>query len=317
MSKKILVTGSAGFIGSHLVESLLNDGFEVVGVDNFDPFYDPRIKKINIEGFIKNQRFCLETVDIRNSVKLSKVFGKHHFSHCIHLAARAGVRPSIQDPALYHDVNIQGTLNLLNLCRDFEVENFIFGSSSSVYGKRNRVPFSEVDALLSPVSPYAATKIAGEALCHVYHDLYGIRMSCLRFFTVYGPRQRPEMAIHKFIRAIDRGKVLTLFGDGRSSRDYTFFSDIIQGIRACLNGRWSYEIFNLGDSKAISLIQLVRLIEKRLAKKAKIRWMSDQPGDVPKTFADISKARKTLGYNPQVEIGQGIDLFCHWFRENG
>ncbi len=310
---KILVTGGAGFIGSHLIEALLDQKHHVVCLDSLDPFYDVRLKKENLKLFKDHPHFQFIKGDIRNKKTLSKIFSQNRFQACIHLAARAGVRPSIQDPALYADVNVNGTLNLLEEARIHKLDHFIFASSSSVYGRRNGVPFSEEDALLSPVSPYAATKIAGEALCHVYHDLYKIRMSVLRFFTVYGPRQRPEMAIHKFTRAIHEGKPLTLFGNGNTSRDYTFISDIVQGILYVLNGKWSYEIFNLGDSKTISLIQLVHLIEANLKKKAKIQWMKDQAGDVPITCADISKAKKLLNYDVKVPIEDGIKYFCNWF----
>ncbi len=312
---KILVTGGAGFIGSHLIEALLDQRHSVVCLDSLDPFYDIKLKKENLKLFKDHVRFQFVKGDIRNKKTLSNLFLKNRFQACIHLAARAGVRPSIQDPVLYADVNVNGTLNLLEEARIHQLDHFIFASSSSVYGRRNGVPFSEEDALLSPVSPYAATKISGEALCHVYHDLYKIRMSVLRFFTVYGPRQRPEMAIHKFTRAIHEGKPLTLFGDGNTSRDYTFISDIVQGILSVLNGKWAYEIFNLGDSKTISLIELVRLIEANLKKKAKIQWMKDQAGDVPITCADISKAKKLLKYDVKVPIEDGIRFFCEWFLE--
>lgn len=314
---KIMVTGGVGFIGSHLIQALLDRGHFVVCLDNFDPFYDIRIKKKNLELFKNHPRFKFVQADICNRGAISKVFAAHRFETCFHLAAKAGVRPSIEDPGSYAEVNVQGTLHLLEEARLHGVKHFVFASSSSVYGRRNRIPFDETDALLSPVSPYAATKIAGESLAHVYHDLYQMKMTVLRFFTVYGPRQRPEMAIHKFARAINEGKPLTLFGQGSSSRDYTYISDIVQGLVNVLEGRWSYEIINLGDSKTVPLIKLVNLIEKNLGKKAKIKWMKDQPGDVPITCANISKAKKLLGYSVKVPIEEGIKRFCEWFLKQG
>lgn len=313
---KILVTGGAGFIGSHLIGELLSDKASIVCFDNFDPFYDPKIKKNNLKPYLKHPRFKLIKGDLRNRAQISRLFASHRFDVCVHLAAKAGVRPSIQDPFVYHEVNVEGTLNLLEEAREHKLGHFIFGSSSSVYGKRNKIPFSEEDALLSPVSPYASTKISGEALCHVYHELYGIRMTLLRFFTVYGPRQRPEMAIHKFTRAIYEGKAIAFYGDGSSIRDYTYVTDIIQGIKGALNGNGSYEVFNLGDSKTVTLYQLVELIEKNLNRKAKLRKMTDQAGDVPVTCANIDKAKRLLGYEPRVLIADGIQRFCEWFLEN-
>lgn len=314
--KRILVTGGAGFIGSHLIGDLLADETSVVCFDNFDPFYDPKIKRGNLKPYLKHPRFTLVKGDLRNRKHLPELFSNDHFDVCVHLAAKAGVRPSIQDPAIYHEVNVEGTLNLLEEARKHKLEHLIFGSSSSVYGKRNRIPFSEEDALLSPVSPYASTKISGEALCHVYHELYGIRMTLLRFFTVYGPRQRPEMAIHKFTRMIYEGKEIPFYGDGTSIRDYTYVTDIVQGIKGAIQGNWPYEIFNLGDSKTVRLSELVSLIEKNLNRKAQLKKMSDQAGDVPVTCANIDKARRLLGYEPRVPIADGIQQFCQWFLEN-
>ncbi|MBI1882712.1 MAG: GDP-mannose 4,6-dehydratase [Chlamydiae bacterium] len=313
---RILVTGGAGFIGSHLIGELLKENHSVVCVDNFDPFYDVEIKKENLKLHSHHPHFTFIEADIRKREELSPVFRAHDFDACIHLAAKAGVRPSIQDPVGYYEVNVDGTLHLLEEACSHQLNHFIFGSSSSVYGERNQTPFSEEDALLSPISPYAATKIAGESLCHVYHKLYGIGMTLLRFFTVYGPRQRPEMAIHKFTREIFEGQELTLYGDGSSQRDYTYVTDIVQGILACLRGRGSFEIFNLGDSKSIALIKLIGLIEEGLGRKAKIKKMKNQPGDVPITCANISKARKFLDYKPHVPIEEGIQRFCKWFLEN-
>jgi UDP-glucuronate 4-epimerase len=314
--KRVLITGGAGFIGSHLIKELLSKQISVVCLDNFDPFYDPEIKKKNLKAFKDDKRFKFVKGDIRNRNTLSKLFSAHRFDACIHLAAKAGVRPSIQDPFSYHEVNVDGTLNLLEEARLHHLDHFIFGSSSSVYGRRSQVPFSEEDPLNSPVSPYASTKISGESLCHVYHELYGIRITSLRFFTVYGPRQRPEMAIHKFTRAIYDEKVLTLFGDGSSLRDYTYVTDIVQGILAALAGRWSYEVINLGDSDSVPLMKLIGLIEKNLGKKANLKRMKDQAGDVPVTCADISKANRLLNYHPKIRIEEGIQKFCQWFMEN-
>ncbi|MBI1871494.1 MAG: GDP-mannose 4,6-dehydratase [Chlamydiae bacterium] len=312
---KILVTGGAGFIGSHLIGELLAKRHSIVAIDNFDPFYDIHLKKENIKLYQNESRFKFLEIDIRNRKMLSNVFASHRFDVCIHLAAKAGVRPSIQDPVSYYSTNVDGTLNLLEEARLHKLDHFIFGSSSSVYGKRNQIPFTETDALLSPISPYAATKIAGESLCHVYHELYGIRMTLLRFFTVYGPRQRPEMAIHKFTRMVDQGDTLTLYGDGSSIRDYTYVTDIVQGMTAALKGEWGYEIFNLGDSKTVPLNHLIYLIEKNLGKKAKIKKMKDQAGDVPMTFANIAKANHSLNYLPKINIEEGIKNFCQWFLE--
>jgi len=313
---KILVTGGAGFIGSHLIGELLAGGHTVVCMDNFDPFYDVAIKRKNLKLHSDHARFIFVEGDIRNRAQVTRVFSEHRFDACVHLAARAGVRPSIQDPVLYCGVNVEGTINLLEEARLHRLDHFVFGSSSSVYGKRSVVPFSEKDPLHSPASQYAATKIAGESLCHVYHDLYGMRVTSLRFFTVYGPRQRPEMAIHKFTRLIHEGKEVQVYGDGQSSRDYTFVTDIVQGIMGVLKGGWQYEVLNLGDSKSVPLIYLVNLIEKNLGKKANIKWMPDQPGDVPTTCADISKANRLVQYQPKIVIEEGIQRFCRWFLEN-
>lgn len=312
----ILVTGGAGFIGSHLTAALLSRRHRVVCLDNLDPFYDPAIKRANIKPYKNHAKYTFVKGDICDRKTVSKIFKMHRYDVCIHLAAKAGVRPSIDDPYAYERVNVLGTLNLLEEAGRARTSHFIFGSSSSVYGVRNTVPFSEDDALLSPASPYAGTKISGEALCHVYHHLYGLKATVLRFFTVYGPRQRPEMAIHKFVRAIWNDEPVTIYGDGSARRDYTYVSDIIGGILAALEGPWRFEIINLGDSRATSLSNLVELIECCLGKKAKFRRMADQPGDVPVTFAEISKARRLLEYDPQVGIEEGIGLFCKWFREN-
>ncbi|MFZ5995164.1 MAG: GDP-mannose 4,6-dehydratase [Thermodesulfobacteriota bacterium] len=312
----VLVTGGAGFIGSHLVEKLLGTE-EVVCVDDFNDFYDPAIKRRNLETALQSRDFHLRQGDIRDLSFMEGVFRKFPLTEVIHLAARAGVRPSLNDPLLYEDVNGRGTLNILELCRKYDVKRFIYGGSSSVYGINNKVPFSEDDDISRPVSPYAATKRANELMCYTYHHLYGIHVTVLRFFTVYGPRQRPEMAIHKFTRLIDEGLEVPLYGDGSSRRDYTYVDDIIQGVMAARASTaiGPYDIFNLGESRTTELRKLVALIEDALGKKARIKWLPDQPGDVPVTYADISKSKGLLGYNPQVTVEEGVPLFVKWYQE--
>lgn len=313
-----MVTGSAGFIGSHVVDKLLGAGKRVVGVDNFDPFYDPAIKRRNMEHNRNHDGFVFYNADIRDKKQMGEVFEdfeENEVGTVIHLAARAGVRPSIDDPLLYADVNINGTMNLMELCKEREVENFVFGSSSSVYGINEKIPFSEADVVDRSISPYAASKKACELFCYTYHHLYDIHIACLRFFTVYGPRQRPEMAIHKFTRLIDHGKEIEMYGDGASRRDYTYISDIVDGIIATLDKKFDYEVINLGNSSVVELRYLIRLIEENLGKEARIKRLPDQPGDVPVTYADISKAKKLLGYNPRVGIEEGVGRFVEWYRE--
>lgn len=310
----ILITGGAGFIGSHLVEKLLETE-EVICIDDFNDFYDPGIKQSNLQQSMKIARFHLREGDIRDLSFLERVFKEFPITEVIHLAARAGVRPSLQDPILYEEVNGRGTLNLLELCRQFGIGKFIFGGSSSVYGINSKVPFSEEDDICKPVSPYAATKRSNELMCYTYHHLYGISCCILRFFTVYGPRQRPEMAIHKFTRLIDTGMEVPLYGNGASRRDYTYIDDIIQGVSAARSKDYFYDIFNLGESETTELRELVALIEDALGKKALIKNMPDQPGDVPVTYADISKSREMLGYNPRIKVKEGIPLFVEWYRK--
>lgn len=310
----VLVTGGAGFIGSHLVEKLV-DIEEVVCVDDFNDFYDPGIKRHNLQPVIRSQNFHLRPGDIRDLPFLERVFREFRLTEVIHLAARAGVRPSLKDPLLYEDVNGRGTLNLLELCRKYQVKKFILGGSSSVYGVNNKIPFSEEDEVSTPVSPYAATKRANELMCYTYHHLYAIQVTVLRFFTVYGPRQRPEMAIHKFTRLIDEGLEVPVYGDGSSRRDYTYIDDIIHGIMAARAKDFPYEIFNLGESRTTELNKLVALIEQALAKRAGLKKLPDQPGDVPVTYADISKSKKILGYNPRIPVEEGIPLFVEWYRK--
>jgi UDP-glucuronate 4-epimerase len=309
----VLVTGGAGFIGSHVVERLLDRHDKVVVLDDFNDFYDPAVKRRNVAAF--SQRVQVVEADIGDTAKLRETFQRGRFDTIVHLAARAGVRPSLAQPQLYTQVNIVGTQNLLELAREFAVKKFVFGSSSSVYGVNEKVPFAEADPIFNPISPYAATKLAGEALCHVYHHLYGLDIVCLRFFTVYGPRQRPDLAIHKFTRAIAAGKPIEIFGDGTSARDYTYVDDILQGVLACLDRKLGYAIINLGESRTVKLLELVGLIEKALGKTASLQRLPPQPGDVPITYADISKAREVLGYRPQVGIEEGIARFVDWFKK--
>jgi UDP-glucuronate 4-epimerase len=318
--KRALVTGGAGFIGSHLCQRLLQEGYEVACLDNFDAFYDPAIKRRNLEEIKASegaQGFQLVEGDIRDKGLLDDLFRRSSFGLVIHLAARAGVRPSIQQPLLYEEVNVAGTLNLLEACREFGVRDLIFGSSSSVYGKNRKVPFAEEDRLEAMISPYAVTKRAGELFCYAYHHLYGLNISCLRFFTVYGPRQRPEMAIHKFARLIQNGEKIPVFGDGTSRRDYTYIDDIIGGIMGAVRNLRGYDIFNLGESKTVPLRELIFLLEQSLGKKAEVEELPEQPGDVPITYADISNARRFLDYNPRVGIEEGVERFVRWFRDKG
>ena len=309
---RILVTGGAGFIGSHLVEKLLGVGHEVVIVDDFNDFYDPQIKQANIAGFAKDVAVC--HVDLRENDSVRTVFSREKVDVVVHLAARAGVRPSIQSPRLYYDTNVLGTLHLLGAARAKGVERFIFASSSSVYGASKTVPFSEEEHLTQTLSPYAATKIGGEFLCSTYSHLYKMRIVALRYFTVYGPRQRPDLAIHQFTRRICAGDPIDQFGDGTTQRDYTYIDDTIQGTMAALdyNGP-PYDVFNLGESQTIQLKDLISAIENAVGKKAKISRLSEQPGDMPRTYADISKARKLLGYNPTTKLSEGLPKFVEWF----
>jgi len=312
----ILVTGGAGFIGSHLCERLLNDGGRVVCLDNFDNFYDPNIKIKNVEAIARkySEQFELVTGDIRNHDHLMGIFQKIQIDSIVHLAARAGVRPSIVEPLLYEDVNIRGTIGLLEACKEHKIRNLIFASSSSVYGENQRVPFSERDLDIQPISPYGATKRAGELLCYSFHHLYGMNIACLRIFTAYGPRQRPEMAIHKFTRLIDQGEKIPLFGDGSSRRDYTYIDDLIEGILGVIHYHKGFEVYNLGESQTTSLKELIGLIESALGKKANIEVLAPQPGDVSITYADISKAKQMLKYRPKVEMEEGIKRFVEWYK---
>lgn len=317
MNKSILVTGGAGFIGSHLVEHLLAEGgWSITVVDDFNDFYPPEIKRAAVAPNLVLANYNLVEADIRDAAAMARVFADGDFDCVVHLAARAGVRPSLREPKLYTETNIIGTQNLLELAKEHSVPQFVFGSSSSVYGVNSKVPFSEDDSIQQPISPYAATKAAGELLCHTYSHLYNFRMVCLRFFTVYGSRQRPDLAIHKFTKLITEGKPIQMFGDGSSRRDYTYVDDIIQGVRAAIDYDGSvYEVFNLGESETTELKRLIELIEDTLGKKAAIENKPMQPGDVPITFADISKAKKLLSYSPKTKIEEGIPKFVEWFRE--
>jgi len=316
MKKRLLVTGGAGFIGSNLVDRLLASDVEHITVaDDFNNFYEPEIKRANIREHLADPRYKLAEVDIRDRAALENVFDGRNFDCIVHLAARAGVRPSLAEPELYSETNINGTLNLLELARHHNIKQFVFGSSSSVYGINAKVPFSEDDPIRQPISPYAATKGAGELICHAYSHLYGIRCVCLRFFTVYGPRQRPDLAIHKFAKLISAGKPIPVFGDGTTRRDYTYVDDIIAGVVAATEYDGSdYEVFNLGESRTVELRELISLLEKELDTHAVIDRQPPQPGDVPQTFADVDKARKLLHYNPQTQIEDGIRRFIEWFR---
>jgi UDP-glucuronate 4-epimerase len=316
MAESILVTGGAGFIGSHVVDCLLAKGATVTTLDNFNDFYDPAIKRANVSAHLRHARFRLVEGDIRDRELVETTFRQGGFDRLIHLAAMAGVRPSIARPVLYQEVNLIGTMNLLEACREHKVGRLLFASSSSVYGNNKKVPFSESDPVDNPISPYASTKKSGELMAYTYHHLYGIRTTCLRFFTVYGPRQRPEMAIHLFTDRIYRGEPIDMYGDGQSSRDFTFVEDIVDGITRCLDADLDYEIINLGRSDTVTLAGLIAKIEHTLGRKANIVRKPQQPGDVDRTFADISKARRLLGFEPRVSIDDGLKRFADWYLTN-
>ncbi len=311
---KSLVTGAAGFIGSHLCERLLTEGWTVIGLDNFDDFYDPGIKQCNIIDCLKNKNFNLIEADIRDIAAMDKAIDSD-IEIIVHLAAKAGVRPSIEKPLLYADVNVNGTTVLLEAAKKHNVTKFIFGSSSSVYGNNEKVPFSETDNVDFPISPYAATKKAGELICHTYHHLHGIDVTCLRYFTVYGPRQRPDLAIHKFAKLIEQGKPIPIYGDGSMMRDFTYIDDIIDGTVAAMEKCAGFQIYNLGHSHPISVNCLIEEIEKAIGKKAIREHLPPQPGDVERTYADITKAAKDLSYNPSTTIQTGLSKFIAWLRQ--
>ncbi len=312
---KTVVTGAAGFIGSHLCERLLAENREVVGVDNFDDFYDPEIKRRNISKCVANKNFQLIEADIRDAAAMDKVVADG-VDVIIHLAAKAGVRPSIEQPLLYADVNINGTMVLLEAAKNHKINKFIFASSSSVYGNNKKVPFAESDNVDFPISPYAATKKTGELICHTYHHLYKIDLTCLRFFTVYGPRQRPDLAIHKFAKFIEQNQPIPVFGDGTMMRDFTYIDDIIDGVTGAIKNCKGYNIYNLGESRPISVNDFIIELEKALGKKAVRENLPLQPGDVDRTYADVTRAVNELGYNPRTTIQQGLAKFISWLRQN-
>jgi len=314
LSMRVLITGGAGFIGSHTAEALIDQGCEIAIVDDLNDFYDPAIKQRNLELIKQRSDAAFFCCDICDRERLEKIFSDFKPRSVIHLAARAGVRPSLKDPLLYQEVNVNGTINLLELSCRHEVENFVFASSSSVYGLNSKVPFSESDPVDKPISPYAITKRAGELLCFNYSHLYGLPATCLRFFTVYGPRQRPEMAIHKFARQIIAGQPIEIYGDGSSSRDYTYIADIVDGVISAFNHRAPFAIYNLGNSDCVEMWRLIQLLEESLGRKAKINWLPEQPGDVPITYADLTAASRDLGYRPRIKIEEGIKLFAQWLQ---
>lgn len=312
----ILITGAAGFIGSHVSEYYIHHGDTVIGIDNFDNYYPEHFKQLNIAGIKSNPLFHFYTADIRDGNKIDSIFSKHPVDLVIHLAAKAGVRPSIEHITDYYDVNMNGSIVLLEAMKKHNVKKLLFASSSSVYGNNPKVPFSESDRVDDPISPYASTKKSGELLCHVYSHLYGFDITCLRFFTVFGPRQRPDLAIHKFTRLIDNGMPIPFYGDGNTARDYTYIDDIVNGVTCAANHLSGYQLFNLGESRTITLKQLVESIEKAVGKKAILNRLPMQPGDVNITYADTTKARNGIGYNPQYNLDAGIVNFVTWYRQN-
>ena len=310
----IIITGGAGFIGSHLTEQLLKRGDKILCIDDFNDYYDPELKKENVSPFLKNRNYKLVKADVQNMDAVKKAFDEFKPERVVHLAARVGVRPSINEPELYMDVNVKGTLNILELCRDHKVKNLVFASSSSVYGANTKIPFSEEDKTDRQISPYGTTKKAGELLCYTYHSLYKMNITCLRFFTVYGERGRPDMALLKFTSLISEGKEIDMYGDGKTKRDYTYVGDLVAGVIAAIDRELGYEIINLGNNDPIELTKLITTIEKQVGKKAKIKQMPMQGGDVPLTYADITKAKRLLGYAPKVKIEEGIKRLVEWYK---
>lgn len=311
----ILVTGGAGFIGSHLCEKLLKDNYRVVCFDNFNTFYDPRLKEDNLQAMKGNENFILVRGDILDKGALDSIFANHQIIKVIHLAALPGVRTSFLGSGSYLDVNIRGTLNLLNMVKEYNVSQFIFGSSSSVYGKDSSVPFVEIENNLVPISPYGVSKLSAEILCKSYHKLYGIPIAILRIFSAFGPRQRPELAIHQFVRSMKRGEVISMLGDGNSSRDFTYIDDIVEGIVLALKKPFPFEIFNLGNSKTVKLKELIGLLGEKIGVKPKIKQLANHIGDLDITYANIDKAKKFLSWSPQVSFKKGIDRFLAWHEE--
>ncbi len=312
----IIVTGSSGFIGSHVSEHFADLGHQVIGIDNFDDFYPANFKNSNIKKLKKNNHFQCHIADIRDSAAMNKIFSSTQADLVIHLAAKAGVRPSIDSVKNYYEVNVNGTLNLLETMRTHNVTKMLFASSSSIYGNNSKVPFCETDRVDNPISPYASTKKSGELLCYVYSHLYGFDISCLRFFTVFGPRQRPDLAIHKFTRLIDQEKAIPFYGDGTTSRDYTYITDIVNGIRCAADHLGGYRTYNLGESHVINLKTLVETIEKVMGRKAILNHLPMQQGDVRATYADISKAKEEIGYDPKYDFITGITNFVNWYKNN-
>lgn len=312
----ILVTGAAGFIGSHVCKYFAGQGHHVTGLDNFDPFYPRKFKELNLDQLKQLAGFSFYEADIRNSKALQDIFSGNKIDVVIHLAAKAGVRPSIESIGEYYDVNINGTVCLLEAMKAHGVKKMLFASSSSVYGNNPKVPFSETDPVDNPISPYASTKKSGELLCHVYTHLHGFDITCLRFFTVFGPGQRPDLAIHKFARLIDEGKPIPFFGDGSTARDYTFIDDIVNGISCAFNNIDGFRIYNLGESRVIDLKKMVATIEKSLGKSAALNKLPMQQGDVNITYADVSKAKEEIGYNPKYDFETGINKFVEWYNNN-
>ena len=313
----VLVTGGAGFIGSHVVERLIERGEEVVVLDDFNAYYDPALKERNLSAVLDNPTLQAVRGDVAEPADVAAAFSRAPIRAVMHLAGRAGVRPSVADPLLYERANSRGTLVLLEECRRAGIERFIFASSSSVYGTTSRVPFVETDPADHAISPYAATKRAAEISCYTYHHLYGLPVTCLRLFTAYGPRQRPDLAIHAFTRAILAGREIQLYGDGSTARDYTYVADIVDGLLASLDRPepFGYEIINLGNSRPVPLRELVQLLETTLDRPARVRYIDEQPGDVRLTYADISKAHRLLGYVPRVSLPEGIARFAQWYQE--
>ena len=318
--KTYLITGGAGFIGSTLADRLLQEGQKVIVIDNFNDFYNPKIKENNVKHNLLNPNYKLERIDIRNEKEVNRVFEENRIDNVMHLAAMAGVRPSIENPILYQEVNCLGSQNILEAMKKYDVKNIVFASSSSVYRNTKTVPFKETDIVDYAISPYAATKKANEVMCHVYHKLYNLNVIMLRFFTVYGERQRPDLAINKFTRLILEGQPIPVFGDGTTSRDYTYVQDIVDGIMKSFKyieeNKNVYEILNLGESEPITLDGMIKTIEKVLNKKAIINRLPMQPGDVNRTYADISKAKSMIGYNPNTSFEDGIKKFVKWYKEN-
>jgi len=315
MPAEILVTGGVGFIGSSLCDRLLEEDYKVICLDNFNDFYEPKIKEANVASALKHKNFTLVRGDILDREFLEDVFSKYDIDKVIHLAAIAGVRPSLVTPTKYIDVDIKGTVSLLEVARKYEIRQFIFGSSSSVYGINSRIPFLEEDIVDLQISPYATAKRAAELFCATYHHLYGIPITILRFFTVYGPRQRPDMAIHKFTRLMSQGEPIPVFGSGESERDYTYIDDVVNGIVTSMERLYDFEIFNIGNSKLVKLRELIEIIAAKLGVEPKLKQLPEQPGDVPITCANISKAKRMLEYNPSTPIEQGIEKFIKWYKE--